>query len=59
MQSPILTFRPRAGGDSQRLLLKLKEAQVAFSPRAGGARLAPHGFNQISEAEKILKILSP
>lgn len=54
-RSPIVTFVPR--GDIDRAADALRRADVAFSRRGGGIRIAPHAFNRDEEIDRVLSAL--
>jgi cysteine desulfurase/selenocysteine lyase len=56
-ESPIVTFRDLGKKPVEDLYEDLKAQQVAFSPRAGGVRLSPHGFNKRRDIERFFEIL--
>ncbi len=52
-RSAILSIAP-AQGNLEEIWSRLKDREVVCSVRAGAIRLAPHGYNTISDAEKFL-----
>lgn len=56
LRSPITTVVP--AGDVERAIQRLREAKIAHAARAGGIRLAPHGFNTDDDVEAVLDALA-
>ena len=54
-RSPITTVVP--AGDVERAMQRLREAKIAHAARAGGIRLAPHGFNTDDDIDAVLDAL--
>ncbi|MCB0359272.1 MAG: aminotransferase class V-fold PLP-dependent enzyme [Bdellovibrionales bacterium] len=53
--SPITTFFPRCGLEQAERALQREG--IAYTPRAGGIRLSPHGFNTEEEIERAAKAI--
>lgn len=54
-RSPITTFLPR--GDPAELSARLREREITHARRAGGIRIAPHGFNTAEEIDLVLEVM--
>ncbi len=54
--SPITTIRLQ---NPAPIYENLDRAGIAYSPRGGGVRLSPHGFNLEREADRVLEFLPP
>jgi len=53
IRSPIITYQAAHGLDPERI--RLTKNHISFNERVGGIRLSPHGFNQLSDVDRIFK----
>lgn len=55
-RSAIVTFT-LPGVDAETVIERLREADVVCSPRGGGVRVAPHGYNDAADVDAVIDVV--
>lgn len=57
VRSGIVVAVPPGGADAHEVVHELEERRVSVTPRGGGVRFSPHGWNDDADIDRALKVL--